>query len=334
MYSRDQLARMLRIFVLESDNADLVSYWGQSDVPVDALIRKTEHRIRMGRMRGGRVLDIGCGFGWDSVLIAALGDATVVANDIRPSMTEVLDERLRAIREAGFDLPVSTLLGDICEADLPPDSYDSVFCAQAIEHIHDLTGMFRVVKTILRPGGRGVFLNDNNALHTPCRESSLAMWPRRDADQEFIDGIKRDRPIENADIEPYAVTRRRIVSEARPDLDAGAVATLVNATAGLTQPDIRRVATEYAPGRPLPQPPRWSWCRDPISGEYCERLLDPFEVADLARSVGLEARVWHRHFNRFPMTALNLVNGGPWPWINRLVFKVHADFGVVVRKPA
>lgn len=327
------LETMLRVYIFESDNPDVRAYWGRDAVDIAALVAETRRALHMGRMEGGRVLDIGCGFGWGALLLAVVGGCTVVANDVRDSMTNTVDDRLAALRARGFEVSATTLLGDICTLDLAESSFDAVHCHEAIEHIHDLGRLFAVVRHVLRPGGRGVFFNDNNALHPPTRDVAVRMWPRRDTSPEYIAEIQRARPVENVGIEPYAVMRRRIIERERPDLSGPDVDALTAATAGLTERDIAAFLRDYRPGQPLPVPPPLAWCRNPVTMEYCERLLDPFEVADLARQAGLEARVFHHHFRRFPLTALNLVNGLPLPWLNRLVFRIRPPFAVVVTRP-
>src|ERR1019366_7652245 len=96
-----------------------------------------EHIVELGRMENGRILDIGCGFGWDAVAISLLAKATVVANDIRPEMTSGVN--------------VETLTGDICNIDLPDNSFDAIICQQTIEHVHDLEALFKVCFRLLKP---------------------------------------------------------------------------------------------------------------------------------------------------------------------------------------
>jgi ubiquinone/menaquinone biosynthesis C-methylase UbiE len=264
---RAELDRMLRTYVLDSNNPDLRAYWGRDDVPLDSLIRDKEFILRMGGMRQARVLDIGCGFGWDDVLLSVLGDNTIVANDIRSTMIDVVNERLDELRRQGFDLPITPILGDVCELSLPEQSFDAIHSSEAIEHVHDLPKMFEVVRKLLRPGGKGVFLNDSNALHPSTREHTTRMWVERDTSQDFIDELKRERPIENAEIEPYAVMRRRVIKEASPELAEESVAAIARATAGMTAREIRAFLADYHPGDRLPEPPAISWCRNPITEE-------------------------------------------------------------------
>ena len=95
-------------------------------------------------MQNGRVLDIGCGFGWDAVAISLQANATVVANDIRPEMTSVVEKRVADLNRRGANLKIETSTADICgDHGLPDGSFNAVICQQAIEHIHDLDALFR-----------------------------------------------------------------------------------------------------------------------------------------------------------------------------------------------
>lgn len=333
MMEESELERILKIYVLESDNPDVRAYWTVDNIPIRSLIHETKKVLRMGGIRRARVLDVGCGFGWGAVLLAAVGENTIVANDVRSSMIDVVDDRLAELRKRGIELPITTLLGDICGLSLPENSFDAVHSSEAIEHVHDLPRMFRVIRQLLRPGGRGVFLNDSNALHPATRERTMRMWVKRDTSRDYIEELKQERPIENAEIEPYAFMRRRIIEEQRPDLSEESVLAIASASAGMTSRDICTFLSDYRLGGSLPEPPSLSWCRNPLTEEYCERLLDPFEIATMARESGLRARVWHYQFNRFPLNYLNLANGYPSPWLNRLMFRVRPHFAVVVEKP-
>jgi 2-polyprenyl-3-methyl-5-hydroxy-6-metoxy-1,4-benzoquinol methylase len=58
-----------------------------------------EYMMKLGEMRNARVLDVGCGFGWQALLIALLGGNDVVANDIRESMIDVVGSRAGAMSD-------------------------------------------------------------------------------------------------------------------------------------------------------------------------------------------------------------------------------------------
>jgi SAM-dependent methyltransferase len=199
---------------------------------------------------------------------------------------------------------------------------DAIFCNQTVEHIHDLPRFFAAAHRALKPGGRMVIANDNNALNPKQLAKFSAMWALRDRSQDYIEQLKRERPIENADIEPYAVMRERMVREANPSLPADDVRRLADATAGLIEPDVRDVARRYAPGAALPTPPTNAWSRNPVTGEYCERQLNPFDLADEIRRAGFTSRVLHA-FRPLPLRALNPVRSRR---VSRRIFARRAVF--------
>jgi len=330
MRDSSKLSALVRDYVADSGNPDLSTYGRHFRNPdsrkTRLFPRKIAEMCRLVSASGGTLLDVGCGFGWNAIGFAVLGGCRrVIANDIRESMTAPLDEFLRRKRSEGVDLPITTMTGDICELDLAPGSIDSIICNQTIEHVHDLDGMFARCAQLLRVGGRAIFTNDNNLLCRRQLEEIRDMWRRRDSDWDYIEELKQQRPIENAGIEPYGVMRRRIAQAANPSLAAGELDRVVAATAGLREPEIAKIAADHRDGRVLPEPPTYSWCRNPVTGEYCERQLDPFAVAEQIRQAGFSVRVRHG-FNRWPIRLLNDV---PWRPLNMLLFQKNAHFTLV-----
>jgi SAM-dependent methyltransferase len=310
------------------DNPDFQAYGGEKSAFDVRFQWAIKHLIELGQMENGRVLDIGCGFGWNAVAISLLGKATVVANDIRPEMTSVVAERVDAIRKKGAGVKVETLTGDICNIDLPENSFDAIVCQQTIEHVHDLEALFEVCFRLLKPGKKAVFTNDNNVWNRTQFLKTEAMWKRRDSDWGFIEQLKRKRPIENRDIQPYGVMRRDIILRANPNLEEPDVTKIADATAGLTAKEIEPLARSYAPGKSLPTPPHSSWCRNPVTGEYCERQLDPFEIAGRLAAHGFVAKVRHG-FRRWPLSWLNKIQAR---WLNILLFNYRSFFIIVGKK--
>ena len=284
------------------------------------------HMMDLGKMHHARVLDVGCGFGWHALMIAAAGKNTVVANDIRASMTSVIDARLDALHpHFPPGASVKTLLGDICSVNLEPASFDAIFCNQTVEHIHDVDRFFAIAARILKPGGRMVISNDNNVLNLRQLAATRKMWRRRDRDWDYVRELKEARPIENRDIEPYAVMRERAIRKANPALPAEEVERLIEATAGLRDTAITILARAHRPGSRLPKPPKFAWCRNPTTGEYCERQLNPYQIASAINARGFRSRVRHA-FRSFP---LSIFNGAKFYPLNRLLFQRRSVFVIV-----
>jgi len=78
----------------------------------------------------------------------------------------------------------------------------------------------------------------------------------------------------------------------------------------------------------LPTLPEHKWCRNPVTGEYCERQLDPFSAKRLMESCGFQTKLVHS-FRRFP---LNLLNRIPFRPLNLWLFNLRGAFVIVGRK--
>jgi hypothetical protein len=174
-----------------------------------------------------------------------------------------------------------------------------------------------------------IFTNDNNVFNRSQFAEDRKMWKKRDADWGFIEDLKRKRPIENRDIEPYAAMRREIVLAANSSLGEEDVSRIVDATAGLTAREITPLAASYLRGQSLPEPPYASWCRNPITGEYCERQLNPFELAENLAAHGLVTQVRHG-FRKLPLSWLNAIH---LRWVDILLFNLRAYFIILGVKP-
>ena len=326
----DEVRKWVREYVTGCEHPDFRAYAGDlANSSMPRFLWFMEYLVRRGKMRHGRILDIGCGFGWQAVAISMLASGTVVANDIRPLMTAIVSERVGAIRRKGAPVSVDVLTGDICTEKLPEASFDAIVCNQTIEHVHDLAMMLRACFQTLRPGGSIVITNDNNALNRRHFTKIQHMWKRRDSDWDFIKELKEKRSEENREIQPYAVMREQIVRRMNPGLSDHEVQAIVEATAGLVKPDIESVARNYNPIKSLPTPPKLSWCRNPLTGEYCERQFDPFAVADMMRSLGLLAHVRHG-FRKWPLSWFDGITIRP---INRWLFERRRLFIIVGLKP-
>jgi SAM-dependent methyltransferase len=322
-FTDQDLIAIAREYVLNSGNPDMIAYGrGFLDI-LPRYVKQLRKEAQLVHGPNDRVLDIGCGFGWHAMLLSLMTGAEVVANDVRELMTSTVDERCRALRERNIPVRVTALLADACTARIE-GQFDVILCLQTMEHVHDPWAAVRAFATVLKPGGRILITNMNNARSPAVVKETLEMWELRDGSQEFVDGLKRERPLENATAEPYAVMRRRIIRESAPDLNGRELEEMVRATAGLDREQILRAVELFNVGGPLPTPPKLSRCRNPETGEFCERLLDPYELRDMLQNVGIRARVEHR-FNRWPLRLFNRVRSRA---MHDLLFRLRPGFAI------
>jgi SAM-dependent methyltransferase len=133
---------------------------------------------------GQRVLEVGCGMGRYTLLLAERGLA-VEGLDLSP----VLLERLRTFAGERFELPLH--VADVVE---PPaallGSFDAVVGFFALHHIHDLGLSLRSMSRLLVPGGRIAFLEPNP--YNPLYYVQMAVKP--EMTWEGDRGMLRMRP--------------------------------------------------------------------------------------------------------------------------------------------
>ena len=103
---------------------------------------------------GERVLDLGCGRGQSSVLLAAQYGAQVASVDLWISAAE---RKERAAR-ASVVSQITALQGDIGRG-LPTEfeSFDAIFCMQSFHCFGTKASMLRYLTSLLKPGGRMCF---------------------------------------------------------------------------------------------------------------------------------------------------------------------------------
>jgi len=105
----------------------------------------------------GRVLDVGCGDGQISRLLAARG-ASVVGVD--PTWNQI---RVAAERDGGAVFARS----GAAELPFAAGSFDAAVACLVFEHIDDVDGAIAEVARVVRPGGRFSFFLNHPLLQTP-----------------------------------------------------------------------------------------------------------------------------------------------------------------------
>jgi SAM-dependent methyltransferase len=117
--------------------------------------------IRFDRLRalglrpGGRVLDVGAGFGRHAYELARQG-MRVVALDFAAGEVQGTRDTFAAMVDAG-EIPaqrfVGVLRGDATRLPFADAGFDAVITSEVLEHIPDDTGALAEMVRVLRPGG-------------------------------------------------------------------------------------------------------------------------------------------------------------------------------------
>jgi SAM-dependent methyltransferase len=323
-----------------SDHPDLIVYRRDLEgknplhsVPFSgqAWLNRMAYYCRAGNFFDSRILEVGCGFGWDAVAISKIGNNRVTASDILPSMIDGVRDCLAAMKRKGKSIEIEPLVADICDNNLPPESFDGIYSSEAVEHVHDLSAMFKECYRLLRPGKRLLIANDSNRWNARLREDAMKMWAERDTSHAHVDWLKTEiRPVEHQNAKPYAVMREEMIRGAVTPLAEPDVKKLVFATAGMVRQEIENATRTYVATGELPIRPEFSWCRNPETGEYAERLLDPFELQDMLNSAGFVTTLGHA-FTKLPFNYMNFIHSR---MLSKAIFGKRRLFLLCAEKPA
>ena len=94
-------------------------------------------------------------------------------------------------------------------------------------------------------------------------------------------------------------------------------------------PEIEDALATFRRTGALPIRDEFGWCRNPETGEYSERLLDPFELAKMMKIEGFKVQLRHL-FRKMPYRLLNRTGIRP---LQKFLFGKRPHFVLVAQKP-
>lgn len=126
--------------------------------------------------RGTRILDIGCGTGQQTRVLAHNSPASIVAVDNHPPFVAILNEEARRL---GLADRVEARVGDMCHLDFADASFDLIWCEGAI-YIAGVEAALRDWRRLLARGGHVTF--------------SEVCWTKADAPAECVSFWQQEYP--------------------------------------------------------------------------------------------------------------------------------------------
>jgi SAM-dependent methyltransferase len=119
------------------------------------LRRHVDELVRFAGLEPGqRVLEVGCGMGRYTLLLAERG-IRVEGIDLSAPLLD----RLRVFNAGRFDIPLHA--GDVLAPPEPLGTFDAVVGFFTLHHIHDLPATYRAMAGLVAPGGPIAFLEPN-----------------------------------------------------------------------------------------------------------------------------------------------------------------------------
>ncbi len=141
-------------------------------------------RAMLPDLKGARVLDLGCGFGWFCRWAKTAGASEVLGIDVSEKM-------LTRARETTSDPAISYTIDDLETLTLPTDEFDVVYSSLAFHYIADLPRLFGQIHDALTPRGRFVFSVEHPLFTAPTRPE----WREQDGARTWqLDSYLREGP--------------------------------------------------------------------------------------------------------------------------------------------
>lgn len=150
----------------------------------------------LGDLRGKRVLELGCGSGDNTVLLARRG-ARVAAFDLAPSAVEITRERARVNQLASAISP-SVMLAETLAFENEAFDYAVGF---GLLHHADIPALAREVKRVLRRDGRALFFE-------PLGMNPVLEFARQHLPYRGKHHSQNERPLRYADARAFAAPFR------------------------------------------------------------------------------------------------------------------------------
>ena len=172
------------------------------DPPADTCFALEYAYHLLGDVSGKLVLDLGCGSGKNTIILALRG-AQVQAVDISPELI-ALAERRMAINGVGERARFFT--SSAHELPFADESVDVVFGMAVLHHL-ELRLAAREVRRVLRPGGRAIF-------REPVRNSKLIKFARSLIPYRSQDVSPFERPLTDSELEEFSSGYRKYRSKA------------------------------------------------------------------------------------------------------------------------
>lgn len=111
-------------------------------------------------MKGLRVVDLGCGFGWFCRWARERGAAQVLGLDVSENM-------LARARAATSDVAISYARADMERLDLPEAAFDLAYSSLALHYVENAAGLLAAIYRALAPGGTLVFSTEHPIYMAP-----------------------------------------------------------------------------------------------------------------------------------------------------------------------
>ncbi|MHC4394348.1 MAG: methyltransferase domain-containing protein [Planctomycetota bacterium] len=238
-------------------------------------LRRTRYILnQLGVMSDFTVADLGCGTALNSILSVMCGASKVYG-------IEVGEQRFNSAKIIVDYLELTDRIelhnDDLLKVELPTLALHGAFSSELLEHISDLPALYQRLRTWLVDGGKVYARTGANGKNPIKLRWFEKQW-------ELLD-------------KPYQEQREQIIRQRVSIAGEDEIRVLVERTRGLLSEEVVKEAENYVATGKLPPVRKPCAPRNPYTGEYMERTLDPFTVAREIDAQGYETKVLRPDFS-------------------------------------
>lgn len=246
------------------------------------------------------LLDYGGGTGILALLAKELGIGTVIYNDIY----DVSCEDAKVIGDSIGNQADYYVHGDIDDVieflRTNSISCNAIASYDVIEHIYDIYEFLKKL-TALSNGFLSVVMSSGANIFNPLNRKSIM---KKQIEVENKDRERKWGHKERDCLRSYLKVREGMIIEHAPSLSEEEIRRLARLTRGMIEIDIKQCVDGYLASGQLPSEPDHptNTC-DPYTGNWAERLMDPYHLKDVLSKSGFKVKVLSGYYGR-PMNAI------------------------------
>jgi SAM-dependent methyltransferase len=277
-----QLLQKPRGFIEGEFSAYFYRYFARYSNPkkFDGYLALSKYLFELTKAKNACVLDLGCGFGLMATIFGLFGSREVVGYDLNDEKIEGFKKLLSHLNSEIQN--VKPVLGDSSKIEYPNEYFDVVISNEAFSHIREPEESIAEVHRVLKPGGSFLIRDGNNSLFLPGRITRRRFWRRIErgpVDPSWFRSI--DIPL------PYLTIRQKMIRDGFQQMDQSKIDFLSRATAGMFGEEIVKAVEDFENKGKIPSKSIFPY-RNPITGEYPEKEINPFTLKHILQKKGFE----------------------------------------------
>ena len=311
-----QLLQKPRTFIEKEFSPYFYRYFMRYSNPkkFDGYLSLCKYLFQVTKSKDASVLDLGCGFGLIATIFGLYGAREVVGYDLN-------DEKIRCFKKMHLYLnleikDVKPVLGDSSKIEYPDEYFDVVIANETFSHIREMEKSFREVHRVLKIGGKFLLRDGNNSLFLIGRIRRRRFW--RMVELGPVDPTSfrsTDIPL------PYFEVRKKMIHERFPQMGLEKVDFLSRETSGMFGNEIYEAVREFEKSGVISDRPKFRY-RNPMTGEFPEKELNPFNLKGVLRKIGFEVS-FVPHFYSASFGDIEMTMKRLFYWMEKYIPKGH-----------